>query len=135
MRPPSVPADRHDCPLLRLVFVLALALGAVFALAMPYDSSDWVLYRNVAGNILSGCGVAMTIPGVGACKPHFGALVWLLTGHSNVAILMVQSMLSAAATAYLAQAVHAVRADGGADRGRAARPSASSAPAISKSNC
>ncbi|SEL92416.1 Dolichyl-phosphate-mannose-protein mannosyltransferase [Sphingomonas palmae] len=116
MRPLSATIDRRDRLLLALIFVLALIIRIGFALAMPYDSGDWVLYRNVAENIYRGCGVAVTIPGVGDCVPHFGgnqlplfpafaAAVWHLSGHSNVAILLVQSLLSAASIAYLTYAV------------------------------
>lgn len=116
MRPPLASAIRDQRLMIGCVFALALVIRIAFALAMPYDSGDWVLYRNVAENILSGCGVAVTIPNVGTCVPHFGgnqlplfpafaALMWWVSGHSNFAILVGQSILSASAIAYLAHAM------------------------------
>ncbi|WP_294190380.1 glycosyltransferase family 39 protein [uncultured Sphingomonas sp.] len=116
MRPLPATIDRPDRFLLAAIFALALIVRIGFALAMPYDSGDWVLYRNVAENIYRGCGVAVTIPGMGDCVPHFGgnqlplfpafaAAVWHLSGHSNVAILLTQSLLSAVSIAYLAHAI------------------------------
>jgi len=115
LRASSPPVNR-DRAALAALFILALAVRIGFALAMPYDSGDWVLYRNVAENIYRGCGVAVTIAHVGDCVPHFGgnqlplfpafaALVWRVTGHSNTAILITQSLLSALALTYCAHAV------------------------------
>ena len=117
MHSPPDTADNRFPALLASVFAVALLVRVGFAVALPYDSGDWVLYRNVAQNILSGCGVAVTIPGVGDCVPHFGgnqlplfpafaALMWRLSGHSNLAILLAQCLLSAVSVAYV---MHAVR--------------------------
>lgn len=116
MQPPFAAASNRSIPLIAGVVTLALVIRIGFALALPYDSGDWVLYRNVAENILSGCGVAVTVPGVGPCVPHFGgnqlplfpafaALMWRVSGHSDFAILVGQSILSALAITYLAHAV------------------------------
>lgn len=116
MRPLTASTNRDDRRLLLGIIALALVVRIGFALAMPYDSGDWILYRNVAENIYRGCGVAVTIPRVGDCVPHFGgnqlplfpafaALMWQVSGHSNLAILVGQSVLSALAVGYLCYAV------------------------------
>lgn len=97
-------------------FVLALAVRGAFVALRPSEGGDWILYRNVAENILRGCGVAVTIPGVGDCVAHFGgnqlplypafaAAIWAVSGHSNLAIMMAQSLVAAVSIAYCTYAV------------------------------
>jgi len=98
------------------VFTTAVMVRLVFASIAPYESGDWVLYKNVALNILDGCGVAVTAQTSTGCTPHFGgnqlplfpgfvAGVWLVFGESDGAVRIVQSFIAAAAVAYLARAV------------------------------
>jgi len=121
-------ADRHRPPLrpghdglgtaqLCLgIVLLAAAVRIGFALALPMANGDWVLYGNVARNILGGCGVAVSLPGQAGCTPHFGgnqlplypafiAGIWALLGPSEPAIRIVQGLLAALSCGWLALAV------------------------------
>lgn len=99
------------------VLAAALAARLVFVFAAPAFGGDWDIYERVALNILRGCGVSLSDPSGAACVPHFGgnqlpgypafvALVFALTGHSEIAIRVVQALLGVAALGYL---MHAVR--------------------------
>jgi len=112
----SSSSRRSPLLLLAVIFSTALAARLLFVWIAPYDSGDWVLYRNVAGNILHGCGVAVTIAEPPGCAPHFGgnqlplypalaAAIWWVFGESNLAIQIVQSFLAAVATCWLSWAV------------------------------
>jgi hypothetical protein len=98
------------------VFVAALAGRFFFVWTAPYASGDWVLYANVAHNILNGCGVAVTLPGGTACVPHFGgnqlplfpafvAVLWRVFGVSDLAVRLAQSVVASFACTWLAFAV------------------------------
>jgi hypothetical protein len=101
---------------LAIIFAVALSARLLFVRIAPYDSGDWVLYRNVAGNILHGCGVAVTIAEPPGCTPHFGgnqlplypalvATIWWIFGESNLAVQIVQSIFATVATCWLSWAV------------------------------
>ena len=101
-------------PLLAIA-LLALAARLAFVLAFPFGGGDWDVYATVAENILRGCGVSLSDPAGPACVPHFGgnqgpgypvfvALVWAASGHSDMAVRLVQTALAALAIAYLADA-------------------------------
>lgn len=100
--------------LLCIVFAAALATRLAFVWVAPYAGGDWVLYSDVARNILAGCGVAVTGPA--GCVPHFGgnqlplfpafvAAVWYVTGPSDVAVRIAQSIIASLSSAWLAFAV------------------------------
>jgi len=108
------------------VLGVALAVRLAFVLFAPATGGDWDIYERVAANILRGCGVSLSDPAGAACVPHFGgnqlpgypgfvALIFALTGHSEVALRIAQALLATAAIAYV---MHAVRRY--ADDGRAA---------------
>jgi len=79
-----------------------------FVLAAPFGGGDWDIYSTVAENILRGCGVSLSPPDSGLCIPHFGgnhlpgypafvASIWLISGHSDMAIRFAQLLLYGAA--------------------------------------
>lgn len=101
-----------------LIAGLAVAVRLTFVFAAPFGGGDWDIYSTVAENILRGCGVSLTPPDGTECAPHFGgnhlpgfpafaALIWWLSGHSDVAIRIAQTMIYGAALFYLMQAVAA----------------------------
>jgi hypothetical protein len=111
------PADTALRPLdYGVILVAAIAVRLAFLRAFPHADGDWALYGDVARNILAGCGVAVTTPE--GCRPHFGgnqlplfpafaALVWWLSAGSDTAIRLVQTLIGALATVWLAHAVGA----------------------------
>ena len=110
----SIFAEKDAIPLLCTVFAAALAMRLSFALMVPFQSGDWPLYRDVARNILSGCGVAVTGPA--GCAPHFGgnqlplfpafvAVLWYVVGPSEMAVRIAQSIVASLSVAWLAYAV------------------------------
>ena len=73
-------------------------------------------YLKVAENILTGCGVSMSIPQSGECIPHFGgnhgpgyplfiAAVWWVSGHSDLAVRLSQAMVYVTSLVYLVAAI------------------------------
>jgi len=90
------------------VIALAIAVRLIFVLAVPFGGGDWDIYSTVAENILRGCGVSLSQPDSGQCIPHFGgnhlpgypafvALMWLVSGHADMAIRFAQLLLYAVA--------------------------------------
>jgi hypothetical protein len=104
---------RHPLWLVFLVAVLPRALLGLFA---PYDGLDWpFVYRIVAENIFLNHCVSQSPPLSAVCAPHWGgnqlpgfpafvALAWLVSGKSNLAVLIGQSILTGAAICRLAYA-------------------------------
>jgi len=94
------------------VFAVAFLLRVALALLWPDGGGDSKIYLKVAENILSNGCVSLSDPASGACEPHWGgnqlpgypafvAAIWALDGHSNNAVLIVQSAANALAIAYL----------------------------------
>ena len=88
-----------------------------FVLALPESGGDGLVYMLVANNILNGCGVSMSEQGVVACVPHFGghqgpgypafiALIWSLSGNSDLAVRLVQTTLYVISILYLVNGLH-----------------------------
>lgn len=113
----DAPDQRTGLPAWLAVLGVALAVRLAFVLAAPATGGDWDIYERVALNILRGCGVSLSDPAGTACVPHFGgnqlpgypafvALGFALTGHSEVALRVLQALLGTAAIGYL---MHAVR--------------------------
>jgi 4-amino-4-deoxy-L-arabinose transferase-like glycosyltransferase len=97
------------------VSLLAFAVRLPFILLFPAQGGDSDIYTTVAQNILSGCGVSLSDPASGVCLPHFGgnqgpgypffmAAVWRLTGHSDVAVRLIQNAILAGAIGFAASA-------------------------------
>ena len=87
-----------------------------FIFYAPETGGDWDIYSTVAENILSGCGVSLSAPESGECIPHFGgnqgpgypafvALIWWLSGHSDIVVRVIQAMLSVVAIMYMVRSV------------------------------
>ncbi len=116
---------RSSSGAIALIFALAFATRFVLALAFPAEGGDWPTYATIADNILRGCGVSLSVPADGDCRPHFGgnhlpgyplfvAAIWRVSGASEAMIRVVQCLLCALAIARLAAAVRAFSGSGGA---------------------
>ena len=105
---------RHPFLLLFLAAVIPRALLGAFA---PYDGLDWpFVYKIVAENIYLNHCVSQSPPLGAVCAPHWGgnqlpgfpafvALMWSLSGKSDLAVLLGQSLVTGAAICWLAYAV------------------------------
>lgn len=104
----------------RATFLTILAIAAVvrlvFVFLVPAGGGDWDIYSTVAQNIIDGCGVSLSPPGSGQCLPHFGgnqlpgfpafaALMWAVSGQSDMAIRVAQTLCYVAALGWLMRAV------------------------------
>ena len=114
----------------RLTPILGVSLVAYlarlpFILAFPTGGGDSDVYMTVAQNILSGCGVSLSDPASGLCVPHFGgnqgpgypffmAVVWLLSGHADMAVRLVQAAILAGAIGFATWALAALLESRGA---------------------
>ena len=96
--------------LTRLYFISFFPESDVF-------DGDGRTYALVAENILTGCGVSLSEVGSTECAPHFGgnqgpgypafiAIVWALSGHSDLAIRLVQSSILVISIIYLVDSLH-----------------------------
>ncbi len=99
-----------------LILLAAFAARMAFAIAFPANGGDWATYSTVAANILRGCGVSLSPPEGAECLPHFGgnhlpgqpafvALAWLVSGGSDWAIRLLQTVVYCLALARLMSAV------------------------------
>ncbi len=106
------------------VSLLAFVVRLPFIFLFPADGGDSDIYTTVADNILSGCGVSLSTPALGACVPHFGgnqgpgypfflAAVWWLTGHSDMAVRLIQDALLGGAIGFAAYAFATLTSRGG----------------------
>jgi|GEM_PF-508678 len=99
------------------VFLIAVFPRIFLGLFAPYDGLDWsIVYRIVADNIFLNHCVSQS-PSLGAaCAPHWGgnqlpgfpafvAFAWWLSGKSNLAVLVGQSILTGAAICWLMRAI------------------------------
>ncbi len=104
--------------ILAVLYGIAIAIRAVTLLLPDVHApdGDWPVYATVARNILDGCGVSLSPPGSGECRPHFGgnglpgypafiAVVWSLSGGGKIPVLWAQALVSALAVPRLAYAV------------------------------
>jgi hypothetical protein len=100
-----------------LVALLATLPRVLFIVLFPESAGDGAAYARVADNILSGCGVSLSIIGSGECIPHFGgnqgpgypafiAGVWWVSGHSDLAVRLVQGLAFVVSLVYLVDAIH-----------------------------
>ena len=98
-----------------IVFI-ALITRFFFIFYAPTGGGDWDIYSTVAENILSGCGVSLSQPESNECIPHFGgnqgpgypafvALVWWLSGHSDMLVRVIQAVISVVAIMYMVKAI------------------------------
>jgi len=100
-----------------LVFLIAVFPRILLGLFAPYDGLDWsIVYRIVADNIYLNHCVSQSPPLSAACAPHWGgnqlpgfpafvAFAWWLSGKSNLAVLIGQSILTGVAICWLMQAI------------------------------
>ena len=96
-----------------LMFVGLAAVCRLILIALdPAVAGDSETYKNVADNVLRGCGLSMSPAGGPECVPHQGgqnlpglplfiAFTWLLFGRSDLAILLTQLSLYLASVAWL----------------------------------
>jgi len=99
-------------PLLLLLVALVAIPRLYLIAAYPAVAGDSDNYKNVAANILRGCGLSMSPANGPECVPHQGgqnfpglpffiAFVWLLFGRSDTAILLTQLAFYLGAVAWL----------------------------------
>jgi hypothetical protein len=100
-----------------LVALVATLPRVLFIVLFPEVVGDGAAYATVADNILSGCGVSLSIVGSGGCIPHFGgnqgpgypafiAGVWWVSGHSDLAVRLAQGLIFVISLVYLVDAIH-----------------------------
>ena len=100
-----------------LIALIASFPCVFFIFAFPEYGGDSRVYALVANNILNGCGVAISELGSDICVPHFGgnqgpgypafiALIWSLSGHSDLAVRLVQAMLYIMSIVYVVNSIH-----------------------------
>ena len=99
-----------------LLFCLSLVVRLIFVLKFPEFGGDADIYLLVAGNILGGCGVAISPIDSGTCVPHFGgnqgpgypffiALNWILSDNSNLVVRLTQSIIVCMSVVYFVHAI------------------------------
>ena len=100
-----------------LVALVATVIRTYFIIFFPESGGDGQTYAKVAENILAGCGVAINDLSDTECVPHFGgnqgpgypafiALVWALSGHSDLAVRLVQVSFYIASILYIVDAIY-----------------------------
>ena len=99
------------------VALVATAIRTYFIIFFPEIVGDGRNYELVAENILAGCGVSMSEINSNQCVPHFGgnqgpgypafiALIWALSGHSDLAVRLVQAFFLIAAILYIVNTIY-----------------------------
>ena len=100
-----------------VVGLVAAFIRTYFIIFFPEAGGDGKTYTLVAENILTGCGVSISEIGSNQCVPHFGgnqgpgyptfiAIVWALSGHSDLAVRLVQAFFCIAAILYIMDAIY-----------------------------
>ena len=99
------------------IAIIAMTPCLFFVLTLPESGGDGIVYMLVANNILNGCGVSMSEIGSEICIPHFGgnqgpgypafiALIWSISGHSDLAVRLVQTVLYVISIVYLVDGLY-----------------------------
>ena len=95
-----------------LLLVAASAFGRlILAVGWPAGGGDTVSYEIIATNIVEHACVSLSPPASAACVPHWGgnqlpgypafiAAIWLVFGASDLAVLVAQSLVAAAAVVW-----------------------------------
>ena len=105
---------RAEPLLTAVVFGATVLMCGAFAILLSYSDADWFTYSNIARNLVSGCGVAISFSGT--CEPHFGgahlplyptwvALLWLAFGESEGVVRAANVVAFALANVVLSRAV------------------------------
>ncbi len=100
-----------------LIALIAYIPCVFFIFAFPEYGGDSRVYALIANNILNGCGVSISELGSDICVPHFGgnqgpgyplfiALIWSLSGHSDLAVRLVQATLYIMSIVYVVYSIH-----------------------------
>lgn len=100
-----------------LVALVAAVVRIYFIIVFPESGGDGRTYALVAENIITGCGVSMSEINGDQCVPHFGgnqgpgypafiAVVWALSGHSDLAVRLVQASFCIASILYIVNAIY-----------------------------
>ena len=98
------------------IFAIAFILRLYFIVYFPELAGDGHTYKLVAMNILSGCGVSMSLPDSNECIPHFGgnqgpgyplfiAIISVLSEKSDLIVRIVQAALCSLSISYLTFAI------------------------------
>ena len=99
-----------------VIFCLSLTVRLIFALKFPEFGGDADIYLRVAGNIINGCGVAISAVDSATCVPHFGgnqgpgyplfiAVNWMLFDNSNTVVRFTQSIIVCMSVVYFVSAI------------------------------
>jgi hypothetical protein len=100
-----------------LIALIASIPCIFFIFAFPEYGGDSRVYTLVAKNILYGCGVSISELGSDICVPHFGgnqgpgypafiALIWSLSGHSDLAVRLLQAIIYIMSIVYVVNSIH-----------------------------
>ena len=100
-----------------MIALIASVSRVFFIFAFPEYGGDSRVYTLIANNILNGCGVSMSQLGSDICVPHFGgnqgpgypafiALIWLFSGHSDLAVRLVQATLYIMSIVYVVNSIY-----------------------------
>ena len=100
-----------------LVALIAMAIRTYFIIFFPEDGGDGKTYALVAENILAGCGVSISEINGNQCIPHFGgnqgpgypffiAVIWALSGYSDLAVRLLQALLCVASILYIINSIY-----------------------------
>ena len=98
------------------IFVIAFILRLYFIVYFPELAGDGHTYKLVAMNILSGCGVSISLPDSNECIPHFGgnqgpgyplfiAIISVLSDKPDLIVRIVQAALCSLSISYLTFAI------------------------------
>lgn len=99
------------------IFLIAFIVRLYFIVYFPALVGDGHTYQSVAMNILSGCGVSMSLPDSHECIPHFGgnqgpgypffiAIIWAVSEKSDLIVRIVQAALCSLSILYLTFATY-----------------------------
>ena len=87
-----------------LIFILNIIPRFLFIYLFPETGGDYEIYTTVAKNIVNGCGVSLSQPGLGECVPHFGgnhgpgyplfiSFIWSIFNFSDFMVRYIQAII------------------------------------------
>ena len=87
-----------------IIFALSIFPRLIFIYIFPETGGDYVIYTTVAKNIVNGCGVSLSDPGIDNCVPHFGgnhgpgyplfiSFAWSISNYSDHMVRWLQTLI------------------------------------------
>jgi len=87
-----------------IIFILSILPRFLFIYLFPETGGDYEIYTTVAKNIVNGCGVSLSEPGIEKCIPHFGgnhgpgyplfiSLIWSIFNFSDSMVRYIQAII------------------------------------------